>query len=205
MESIVRKQYNHLAKQYDRRWQHYIHHSLSFFKAWAMIVPEETILDIACGTGELERLLLEQNSHQSMVGIDLSSQMLAQAQQKLQGFPTVKFQVATARSLPFADHQFDVVLSANSFHYFDSPEIVLQEMRRVLKPGGRLLLLDWCRDYWLCQICDVILQWIDPAHRQCYTQAELHDFLTSAQLKLARSEKVRLNWLWELMVVETIS
>lgn len=205
VESTVREQYNHLANQYDRRWKNYIDKTLYFFQAWAKITPDETLLDVACGTGELERLLLEQHPHQQIIGVDLSSQMLVQAQQKLRLFPTVTFQVATARSLPFPDHQFDVVLSANSFHYFDSPETVLQEMQRVLKPTGRLLILDWCRDSWLCQLFDAVLQRFDSAHRQCYTQAEMHHFLTSAQFELMRSEKVQLNWLWELMAVEATS
>jgi ubiquinone/menaquinone biosynthesis C-methylase UbiE len=205
VEATVRQQYNQLADQYDRRWQQYITNTLMFFQAWMHLAPNAIVLDIACGTGELERLLLTQNPQQQITGIDISNEMLMQAQQKLKSFPTVDFQVATARSLPFQNHQFDVVLSANSFHYFDEPETVLQEMQRVLKPDGKLLLLDWCRDSWLCRIYDWVLQWLDPAHRQCYTQAELHHLLISTQFKIGRSQKVRFGWLWELMVVEAVN
>jgi ubiquinone/menaquinone biosynthesis C-methylase UbiE len=108
------------------------------------------------------------------------------------------------RSLPFPDHSFDVVISANSFHYFDDPLESLQEMQRVLKPDGRLVLLDWCRDGWICQLCDIALKWIDPAHKQCYTQKELHNFLNSAQFQVSRSARVRLTLIWELMAVEAL-
>ncbi|MDX2214338.1 MAG: methyltransferase domain-containing protein [Oculatellaceae cyanobacterium bins.114] len=204
IEATVRQQYNQLATQYDRRWQQYITNTLVFFKDWMQLAPSAIVLDIACGTGELERLLLTQNPQQSITGVDISDEMLRQAQQKLKSFPNIAFQVATARSLPFQSCQFDVVLSANSFHYFDQPDTVLQEMQRVLKPNGKLLLLDWCRDSWVCQMCDWVLQWFDPAHKQCYTQAELHTLLTSNQFQIVRSQKVRFGWLWELMVVEAI-
>ncbi|WP_347278162.1 class I SAM-dependent methyltransferase [Leptolyngbya sp. FACHB-541] len=136
------------------------------------------------------------------MGVDLSEQMLIKARQKLQAFPHVKFQQATVRSLPFPDRSFDVVISANSFHFFDDPLASLREMQRVLKPDGGLVLLDWCRDGWLCQLCDLILKWIDPAHKQCYTQQELHNMLASAQFQVGRSTRVRLTLIWELMAVE---
>jgi len=202
LEPIISEQYDQVAQRYDRRWKNYIQSSLQFFSQWANISPQETLLDVACGTGELERLLLAQNPDQSIVGVDISSQMLAQAQQKLEGFAGVSFQMATVRSLPFPDAHFDVILSASAFHYFDAPEAALEEMQRVLKPQGRILILDWCRDAWLCQVCDAILKFVDPAHRQCYTQEELHGFLQATQFQVLRSEKVRLNWLWELMAIE---
>lgn len=205
IEAVVRQQYNQVANQYDRRWQRYITNTLLFFQEWMCLEPGARVLDIACGTGELERLLLTQNPQQCITGVDISDEMLIQAQQKLQTFPSVGFQVATARSLPFQNSQFDAVISANSFHYFDEPELVLQEMQRVLNPDGRLMLLDWCRDYWVCQVCDWVLQWLDPAHKRCYTQAELHHLLTNAQFKIVRSQKVRFGWLWELMVVEVVN
>ncbi|MBD3884633.1 methyltransferase domain-containing protein [Phormidium tenue FACHB-886] len=204
IELIVQGQYDQLADRYDQRWKNYITDTLTFFKAWANLSPDSVILDVACGTGELERLLAAENLHQQIVGVDLSERMLAQARQKLQAFPHINFQLATVRSLPFPDRSFDVVISANSFHYFDDPLTSLQEMRRVLKSDGRLVLLDWCRDGWFCQLCDFILKWIDPAHKQCYTQKELHDLLNAAQFQICRSTRVRLSLFWELMAVEVL-
>lgn len=202
IESTVRGQYDRLADQYDRRWKNYITGTLTFFKTWANLSSNDRILDVACGTGELEQLLAAEISCQQIVGVDLSEQMLAQARRKLQAFSHIKFQRATVRSLPFPTQSFDVVISANSFHYFDDPLASLQEMRRVLKLDGRLVLLDWCRDGWFCHLCDLILKRIDPAHKQCYTQKELHDLLTSGHFQIVRSTQVRLNLIWELMAVE---
>jgi ubiquinone/menaquinone biosynthesis C-methylase UbiE len=90
---------------------------------------------------------------------------LAIAQQKLNGFPNICFTLSSASSLPFADGSFDVVVSANAFHYFGDPASALQDMRRVLKPSGRLVILDWCRDFLTCPILDVLLKLIDPSRR----------------------------------------
>lgn len=199
-ESKVRQQYNRIAAIYDQRWNHYVTNTLKFLKNWVHLSPTEIVLDIACGTGEFERLILAEHSTQQMVGVDISDQMLAIAQQKLHAFPHVSFQIANASALPFADHSFDVVVSANAFHYFDDPTTALKEMQRVLKPNGKVVILDWCRDFLLCQISDALLKLFDPAHRQCYTQSEFHHLLTTTGFSIERAQKVRFGWLWGLMI-----
>jgi ubiquinone/menaquinone biosynthesis C-methylase UbiE len=67
-ETTVRRQYNQLAAVYDLRWRNYIVNTLSFLKTWVEISPTDTVLDIACGTGEFERLLLTEYSSQQIVG-----------------------------------------------------------------------------------------------------------------------------------------
>ncbi|AFZ61220.1 class I SAM-dependent methyltransferase [Anabaena cylindrica FACHB-243] len=199
-ETIVRKQYDQLAVIYDLRWKSYIANTLSFLKTWAEISPTETILDVACGTGEFERLLLDECSLQQIVGVDISDKMLAIAKQKCRAYPQVSFQIASASNLPFDNDSFDVIVSANSFHYFDDPLAALKEMRRVLKPDGKVIILDWCRDYLVCKICDIILKVFDPAHKQCYTQNEFHCLLEDADFAIYRATKIRLGVFWGLMV-----
>jgi len=203
-ETIVRKQYDQLAGVYDLRWKSYITNTLSFLKNWAEISPTDTILDIACGTGEFERLLLAEYSSQRIVGVDISDKMLAIAKQKFSAYPQVSFQIASASNLPFDNDSFDVIVSANAFHYFDDPLAALKEMRRVLKPDGKVIILDWCRDYLLCKICDVILKRCDPAHQQCYTQNEFHRLLEDANFAVYRATRIRFGVVWGLMVATAI-
>lgn len=200
-EAKVREQYNQMARRYDLRWQGYTAQTLGFLQTWAKIPSAAMVLDVGCGTGELEQRLLRENPTQQIVGIDLSDNMLAIAQQKLHTYPNIKFQRASVLSLPFSENTFDVVVSANAFHYFDSPLGALTEMQRVLKPQGQIIILDWCRDFWLCRLCDVVLKIFDPAHQQCYTQAELHHRLHEAQLEILRATKVRVGLIWDLMAV----
>jgi len=204
-ERTTQAQYNQLAHIYDWRWGRYIAKTLSFFQAWANIPTTAAVLDVACGTGALERLLLNDNPAQTIVGVDISEQMLTQAQQKLSGYDTVSFQQAIASQLPFPDQSFDVVVSANAFHYFPEPELALKEMKRVLKPGGQLMILDWCKDFLLCRICDWALKRLDPAYQQCYTEAELHGLLKAAGFRIDRTQRVRFDVVWGLMAVSAVS
>lgn len=203
-EAQVREQYDQLATRYDQHWSRYVSNTLSFLKIWAQIAPTDRVLDVACGTGEFERLILKENPSQNMVAVDISDEMLTIAQQKLQPYPNVHFQNASVSALPFPDMSFDTVISANAFHYFDDPNVALQEMKRVLKPHGDLIILDWCKDFLVCRICDWVLQRIDPAHQQCYTQAEFHQLLSRTGFCIQQSSKVRFGFIWGLMVATAI-
>ena len=200
-ESKIRDQYNQLALIYDQRWRRYISNTLTFLKNWAAISPSAVVLDIACGTGEFERLLLQDNSTQVITGVDLSERMLMQARRKLEGYPNLSFELARASDLPFSDHCFDVIITANAFHYFPDPDTALTEMRRVLKSAGKVVILDWCRDFWLCQICDWWLKRLDPAYRQCYTEAECHSLLKTVGFNICRAQRVRFDVIWGLMTM----
>ena len=113
--------------------------------------------------GELDRLLLRENPQQKITGVDISQEMLNTARQKLSRYPQVAWQTARASELPFDSCSYDVVVCASSFHYFDDPIASLTEMKRVLKPDGRVVILDWCKDYWGCRIIDLALKVSDPA------------------------------------------
>ena len=200
MEANVRKQYNQMAAVYDRVWSRYIFRSLSFLKDWTQLDPSRTVLDVACGTGAFERLVLLDQPTQSIIGIDLSEKMLEIAEEKCRDYPNVVFQNASVTALPFVDRSFDVVVSASAFHYFEHPTAALIEMRRVLKSEGELVILDWCKDDWLCRLYDFVLKRFDPAHEQCYTQAEFHRFLNETGFQIQRSTRFRIGLAWELMI-----
>jgi SAM-dependent methyltransferase len=95
------------------------------------------VLDVGCGLGSEIGWLAELGY--SGVGIDLSVAACTQAQAR---FPTALFFPADLRQLPFLDQTFDVALDRGCFHYLPEPDRSKyeRELRRVLKPGGRLLL-----------------------------------------------------------------
>lgn len=203
-EIKVRAQYEQLADIYDLRWRKYINNTLTFLYNWEQIDSQSTVLDIACGTGEFERLLLGKNPTQRITGIDISEKMLDIAKEKYRVYSNVEFHQTSANSLPFASHTFDVAVCANAFHYFEQPLVALSEIKRVLKPNGKLIILDWNKDFLICRICDWILQIFDPAHQQCYTQEELHQLLISANFNICRAAKVRYGVIWGLMAVTAL-
>jgi len=190
--------YDRLAPVYDRRWRTYedatLHAALGVFR------PQDSqrLLDVACGTGELERLLLSRCPQTRILGADLSLGMLRQAVHKDIG-PRVCWLRAEAGRLPLADGTFDGVFCANSFHYFRSPVRALHEMRRVLRPDGVLVLVDWCDDYLTCKLCGWWLHWTDPAFYRTYTLAECRNLLQQAELEVIDTQRFRVGWLWGLM------
>jgi ubiquinone/menaquinone biosynthesis C-methylase UbiE len=110
--------------------------------AAAKVAPGMRVLDIACGTGEpsitIARLL---QGTGEVVGVDLSGGPLAVAGEraKQHGLSNVRFQQADVHHLPFPANSFDRITSRLGVMFFAD----LQEMHRVLKPGGRVALLAW--------------------------------------------------------------
>ena len=107
----------------------------------------QSLLDIGCGTGTLA---IAATAHVgptgNVIGIDASPQMIARATRKAAraGAPAT-FQLAVAEELPFPKGRFDVVLSTLMFHHLPrkTREQYAGEMQRVLKPGGRVFVVDF--------------------------------------------------------------
>ncbi|QLK27687.1 methyltransferase domain-containing protein [Natrinema zhouii] len=99
-----------------------------------------TVLDVGCGTGFATEGLLE---HVDEVhALDQSEHQLTQAYEKFgKRGPPVHFHRGDAERLPFATDTFDVVWSSGSIEYWPNPILALREFRRVLKPGGQVLVV----------------------------------------------------------------
>ncbi|MFB2920692.1 class I SAM-dependent methyltransferase [Aerosakkonema funiforme] len=91
-------------------------------------------------------------------------------------------------------------MQAIAFHYFEDPNAALIEMKRVVKPDGTVIILDWCKDHFLCKTLDLVLKNFDPAYQQCYTQAKFHYLLKSAGFEICRANKTSFVILWRLMI-----
>lgn len=101
------------------------------------------VLDLGCGTGLLTRRLREELGS-CVTGADFSPGMLEQASR---GSSEISWVRASASSLPFADASFDAITSTEAFHWFPDQAAALRECRRVLVPGGRLLIAFVNPDY----------------------------------------------------------
>jgi ubiquinone/menaquinone biosynthesis C-methylase UbiE len=109
--------------------------------------PGAAVLDIGCGTGTLAIASTRHVGASGTVhGIDASPPMIARATRKAEkaGVNAV-FQLAAAEQLPYPDHRFDIVLSTMMLHHLPGTtrEQCAREIKRVLKPGGRVLAVDF--------------------------------------------------------------
>jgi ubiquinone/menaquinone biosynthesis methyltransferase len=111
---------------------------------FAELKPDERVLDLATGTGDIAFLIADQV--REVIGSDINAEMLEIAEQKRPpGMDNVTFVRADAVRLPFPDASFDVVLCSYAGRGFPAWPPVLAEVHRVLKPGGRFLNLDFAR------------------------------------------------------------
>ena len=99
---------------------------------------DDVVLECACGTGLLTLPMAQ--ICKEIVATDYSDGMLKQTQKKIAGYPNVTVQKASILDIPFEDNKFDVVVAANVIHLLDEPEKALAEMKRVCKPGGKLII-----------------------------------------------------------------
>ncbi|BAY11622.1 class I SAM-dependent methyltransferase [Calothrix sp. NIES-2098] len=104
--------------------------------------PRPHVLDLGCGTGRLLDRLAAKFPDLRGTGLDLSPQMVRVARQNNRHRPRLIYVEGKAEFLPFADGQFDAVFNTISFLHYLEPTQILNEVGRVLSPGGRFYLVD---------------------------------------------------------------
>ncbi len=193
----VKEEYAQLAGEYDERWSEYIASSTRETVRRLSLDAGDRLLDLGCGTGVLLEQVLARWPATRAVGTDLSGPMLAVAQARL-GNRTPLVQ-ADVSALPFATHSLDVAVSNSSLHYWPDPDRAIAEITRVLRPGGRLVITDWCGDYLTCRLLGLGLRLTGRAHERAYRSAELARLLENAEYHELSVERYRLDWFWGLM------
>lgn len=129
--------FNTIAANYDR-----LNHLMTLgldrcWRRWAVRGLQGNVLDVACGTGDMVVELMKQGC--TVTGVDLSEEMMVIARQKA---PAATYMIADAEHLPFDDDTFDAVTCAFGVRNFVHLGQGLNEMLRVLKPGGTMVILE---------------------------------------------------------------
>jgi len=201
------------ARGYNTRWRRYTEKTLAV--AIAMIdfaalhhVPEELgrpprVLDVACGTGILLRHLLERVPGMEAYGVDASADMLAQAQEALKDQPHVRLERIEVNSsgtagLPYPPQTFDLITCTNALHDIGDPGAFLSDMRRLLVPGGQLLLEDFARrrPASLWAVFEWLVQRVEEGHVRAYTLAEVRALCAQAGLHVVYGKAFPVDWFW---------
>ena len=106
----------------------------------AALGGDQTVVDVGCGTGEVCAALAAASKR--VIGIDASAEMLQLAANRNSHFKNVELQLGAAESLGLAENCADTVLAMLVLHHTINPQKCMSEFHRVLRPGGRLVILD---------------------------------------------------------------
>jgi ubiquinone/menaquinone biosynthesis C-methylase UbiE len=99
----------------------------------------ETLLDVGCGNGIFLSMVLNKFNVE-VSGIDISARMIEESKELMDD--RADLEVGDSENLPWNNRSFDIVTCIASFHHYPNPELVLREMKRVLIPGGVLIIAD---------------------------------------------------------------
>ncbi len=158
--------------------------------AWIEPLHDDMIvLEVACGTAHASEPVAARV--RQVVGIDLTPDLLRIGAARLRenGIPNVLLQEGNAEALPFADESFDVVCCRSSLHHFADPRRAVDEMLRVCRPGGRVVLVDLVapsetvRDRF-----DHVHRLLDPSHVRTFCEPELADLFPAGFCALTYGE-----------------
>lgn len=189
--------YDALASHYDRRWHAYISASLDATLARLELDAGAAVLDIGCGSGELLHRLAGARPDLSLTGIEPSAGMLGVAAAKAR--PDARLIRADAELLPFADSSFDAVTCTSVLHHLPDPAAALAEIHRVLKPGGLLVLTDWCGDYFFYRLLTAWLRCTGRPVAQVFRASGCRALLEQAGFRVETVDRFRVGRLWRLM------
>jgi ubiquinone/menaquinone biosynthesis C-methylase UbiE len=140
--NLAQQNFGAAAAEYATNSYHASGPDLRLLAEVAKLAGTERVLD--CGTGAGHTALLLASTAASVTGIDITEEMLGQARALAaqRGLANVTFETADALALPYPDASFDVVSNRQSAHHYADLGRAMDETRRVLRPGGRFLLID---------------------------------------------------------------
>jgi ubiquinone/menaquinone biosynthesis C-methylase UbiE len=101
----------------------------------------DRVLDLGCGTGWATRRMARVATAGEVVGLDVADEMLRRAEQASAGIENLRYVWGSAENIPAADGRFSKVLSVESFYYYADQGRALDELCRVMSPGGKLFIL----------------------------------------------------------------
>jgi phosphatidylethanolamine/phosphatidyl-N-methylethanolamine N-methyltransferase len=195
---FVERVYEKLSKVYDLIFGPALHPGRLVAIERMGIEPGDRILEVGVGTG-INTPLYPHNCH--VTGVDLSSSMLEKARERVarEGLRNVRLLEMDAQNLTFADDSFDIVYAPYLISVVPDPVQVAREMRRVCRPGGKIIILNHFRS--ANPVLSRMERAISPftVHIGFKSDLDLPAFLAQAGLEPVSIEKVNRPRIWSLV------
>ena len=123
------------------------------------------LVDVGCGTGYFIETIARSFPNLCLVGVDISEEMVQEASKNLSSLRIanqLSFRQGDIQELPFENSSLDFIVSTLSLHHWAEPKQAIQEINRILKPGGQFLIFDLRRDsrrifYWLLRFAQTFI------------------------------------------------
>ena len=142
-DEVLQQEFNQwaLAGEGPKMEQHHLDITLKTLRRMD-VQAGDRVLDLGCGSGWATRLLAKiAGDSGRVVGLDVSGEMVKQAREASANVQNIEFVRGSAEQIPWQDAFFDKVLSVESFYYYADQDRALDELSRVMRPGGRLFIL----------------------------------------------------------------
>ncbi|TYQ27763.1 methyltransferase domain-containing protein [Pseudanabaena sp. UWO311] len=181
-ESII-DQFTLQAIPFTLLYAHSNQESLDLLVEMADVSDRDTVLDVACGSGIVACAFAKVADR--VTGIDITPAMLEQASvlAEQKGLKNLSWQQGYIEKLPFPDESFSIVMSRYAFHHFLQPDVVMSEMMRVCRRGGRVLIADVALPQEKVEAYDRLEKLRDPSHTHALTLEEFSQLFANTNLQ----------------------
>jgi ubiquinone/menaquinone biosynthesis C-methylase UbiE len=150
---------------------------------YVLLPPRCNILDIGCGTGNSSKLIKKYFKIKKINAVDIDKRMIAVAKRNNKD-RAIHFEVGDATRLRFKNNSFDAVFDIGVIHHIPQWKKCLQELKRVLKPGGQLIIEDISLETFSTSLGIVMKKMLDHPYNKMYKEKEFIESLKKLNFKI---------------------
>ncbi|EMS73388.1 class I SAM-dependent methyltransferase [Ruminiclostridium cellobioparum] len=147
----------------------------------------KSVLDVGCGTGNVLLEVIKRKSV-DIAGIDLSEKMLDIARRRIGN--SADLRSGDSEHLPWDSAAFDMIICTDSFHHYPHPLAVLEEMKRVLTPNGKIVIADAWMPPPLRQLLNIFMPFSNDGDVKMYSQGEMKKLMYKCGLKFENWQRI---------------
>lgn len=158
-------------------------YELKMMRKMSLVSDMENALEIGCGNGNGTKLIKKYFSPNNIIAIDLDKKMIKIAQNRNKD-NSVTFRVMDASKLDFPDNYFDVIFDFGIIHHIPNWKDSIQELKRVLKPNGEIILEELSIDTFSGGIGKIWRKILNHPYQDMYTNNQFKQYMTKAGFKI---------------------